>query len=81
MSPREPRGLELFLDLLGTAQVLIENFRPGTLAPMGLAPKLLHRRKPPQRHGLDFSCPPIYQRAGVTLASGLSRISRRVVPT
>ncbi len=64
MSLREPRGRELFLDLLDTAQVLIENFRPGTLAPMGLAPELLHCRKPPQRHGLDFSCPPIYQRAG-----------------
>src|SRR5207248_6897048 len=31
MSLREARGRELFLELLATAQVLIENFRPGTL--------------------------------------------------
>jgi crotonobetainyl-CoA:carnitine CoA-transferase CaiB-like acyl-CoA transferase len=43
---REPRGHELFLDLIATAQVLIENFRPGTLEAMGLAPEILHRRNP-----------------------------------
>jgi crotonobetainyl-CoA:carnitine CoA-transferase CaiB-like acyl-CoA transferase len=46
LSLREPRGRELFLDLVATAQVLIENFRPGTLETMGLAPQLLHRRNP-----------------------------------
>src|SRR6202011_318917 len=34
----------------------------GTLEAMGFAPEPLHRRKPPQRHCLGFSCPPIYQR-------------------
>src|SRR5437660_1757971 len=43
MSLREARGRELFLELLATAQVLIENFRPGTLEAMGLAPEVLHR--------------------------------------
>ena len=43
LSLREPRGRELFLDLVASAQVLIENFRPGTLEKMGLRPELLHR--------------------------------------
>jgi crotonobetainyl-CoA:carnitine CoA-transferase CaiB-like acyl-CoA transferase len=46
ISLREARGRELFLELLATAQVLIENFRPGTLEEMGLGPELLHRRNP-----------------------------------
>ena len=44
LSLREPRGRELLLDLASTAQVLIENFRPGTLETMGLGPEILHRR-------------------------------------
>ena len=43
---RSPRGRELLLDLAAGSQVLIENFRPGTLEAMGLAPELLHRRNP-----------------------------------
>jgi crotonobetainyl-CoA:carnitine CoA-transferase CaiB-like acyl-CoA transferase len=43
---RPPRGRELLLDLIATAEVLIENFRPGTLEKMGLAPAELHRRNP-----------------------------------
>jgi crotonobetainyl-CoA:carnitine CoA-transferase CaiB-like acyl-CoA transferase len=46
ISLREVRGRELFLELIATAQVLIENFRPGTLEAMGPAPELLHRRNP-----------------------------------
>jgi crotonobetainyl-CoA:carnitine CoA-transferase CaiB-like acyl-CoA transferase len=46
MSLREARGRELFLDLLVTAQVLIENFRPGTLEAMGFAPEVLHHHNP-----------------------------------
>src|ERR1700736_6044988 len=46
MSLREARGRELFLDLIATSQVLIENFRPGTLEAMGFAPEVLHRRNP-----------------------------------
>jgi crotonobetainyl-CoA:carnitine CoA-transferase CaiB-like acyl-CoA transferase len=41
---REARGRELLLDLIATAQVLIENFRPGTLEAMGIGPDILHRR-------------------------------------
>ncbi len=43
---RAPRGRELFADLAAGAAVLIENFRPGTLEAMGLAPEVLHRRNP-----------------------------------
>ena len=46
LSPRSPRGRELLRDLISTAEVLIENFRPGTLEKMGLAPAELHRCNP-----------------------------------
>src|SRR5215469_2639883 len=46
LSLREPRGRELLCDLVSTAQVLIENFRPGTIETMGLGPEVLHRRNP-----------------------------------
>jgi crotonobetainyl-CoA:carnitine CoA-transferase CaiB-like acyl-CoA transferase len=46
LSLRQPRGRELLLDLAATTQVLIENFRPGTLEAMGLGPDILHRRNP-----------------------------------
>ena len=38
---RKPKGAEVFRRLLGTADVLIENFRPGTLERWGLGPDLL----------------------------------------
>jgi crotonobetainyl-CoA:carnitine CoA-transferase CaiB-like acyl-CoA transferase len=43
---RAPRGRELLADLAAGAQVLIENFRPGTLEAMGLDPDVLQRRNP-----------------------------------
>jgi len=43
---RKPQGKELLLDLVERAQVLIENYRPGTLERMGLAPAVLHGRNP-----------------------------------
>ena len=43
---RKPQGKELLLDLIERAQVLIENYRPGTLERMGLAPAVLHARNP-----------------------------------
>ncbi len=43
---REARGRELLCDLIAGAEVLIENFRPGTLEVMGLGPEILHRRNP-----------------------------------
>jgi crotonobetainyl-CoA:carnitine CoA-transferase CaiB-like acyl-CoA transferase len=46
LSLREARGRELLLGLIDTSQVLIENFRPGTLETMGLGPEVLHRRNP-----------------------------------
>jgi crotonobetainyl-CoA:carnitine CoA-transferase CaiB-like acyl-CoA transferase len=46
LSLREARGRELLLALAATAQVLIENFRPGTLEAMGLGPDILHQHNP-----------------------------------
>jgi crotonobetainyl-CoA:carnitine CoA-transferase CaiB-like acyl-CoA transferase len=43
---RAERGREILADLVAGAQVLIENFRPGTLEAMGLGPAILHRRNP-----------------------------------
>src|SRR5215212_9586612 len=39
---RAPEGLDLLRKLAATAHVFIENFRPGTLEDMGLAPAMLH---------------------------------------
>src|SRR3954462_13337735 len=38
---RAPEGMDLLRKLVATAQVFIENFRPGTLEEMGIGPKLL----------------------------------------
>jgi crotonobetainyl-CoA:carnitine CoA-transferase CaiB-like acyl-CoA transferase len=46
LSLRPPRGREILTDLISTAEILIENFRPGTLEKMGLAPAELHKRNP-----------------------------------
>lgn len=41
-----PEGAELLLDLAARADVLVENFRPGTLERWGLAPERLWERNP-----------------------------------
>lgn len=43
---RSERGMALLRQLLASAQVLVENFRPGTLEKMGLAPVALHALQP-----------------------------------
>src|SRR5436190_4861703 len=43
---REASGRDLLLDLIASSEVLVENFRPGTLENMGLAPAVLHERNP-----------------------------------
>src|SRR5262245_38059541 len=43
---RQGRAKELLLGLTEQAHVLIENYRPGTLERMGLAPAALHARNP-----------------------------------
>jgi crotonobetainyl-CoA:carnitine CoA-transferase CaiB-like acyl-CoA transferase len=43
---RRPEAVEALLALVESAQVLIENFRPGTLEKMGLGPDVLHARNP-----------------------------------
>src|SRR3954452_12564027 len=46
LSLRQKKGRELLLDLAASSEVLIENFRPGTLEKMGLGPAVLHSRNP-----------------------------------
>ncbi|WP_445169386.1 CaiB/BaiF CoA transferase family protein [Mycolicibacterium sp. Dal123E01] len=41
---REPRGRELFLDLVEHSDVIVENFRPGTLEKWGLGYDVLRER-------------------------------------
>jgi crotonobetainyl-CoA:carnitine CoA-transferase CaiB-like acyl-CoA transferase len=43
---RRAEGREILLRLAERAAVLVENFRPGTLEAMGLAPEVLHERNP-----------------------------------
>jgi crotonobetainyl-CoA:carnitine CoA-transferase CaiB-like acyl-CoA transferase len=46
LSLRDPKGRDLLLDLINSSEVLIENFRPGTLEKIGLGPDVLHRTNP-----------------------------------
>ncbi len=46
LSLRDPEALDLLKVLISTADVLIENFRPGTLEQMGLGPQALRSRNP-----------------------------------
>lgn len=73
---------EVFLDLVAGADVLVENFRPGTLERLGLGPEVLHARAPRlviTRVTGFGQTGPYAQRAGfATIAevmSGLSAIS------
>jgi len=43
---REAEGRELFLELAERADVILSNFKPGTLESLGLAPELLLERNP-----------------------------------
>lgn len=43
---REPDGMALLRKLAETAQVFIENYRPGTLEEMGIGPDVLHALNP-----------------------------------
>ncbi|HXF65778.1 MAG TPA: CoA transferase [Burkholderiales bacterium] len=43
---RRREAVQIVLQLAATARIFIENFRPGTLEKMGLAPEALHARNP-----------------------------------
>jgi len=43
---KDPRGREVVLDLLDDADVLAENFRPGTIARLGFGWDVVHARNP-----------------------------------
>jgi Predicted acyl-CoA transferases/carnitine dehydratase len=42
----KPEGAELLLELVKTADVIVENFRPGTLERWGIGPEQLHAANP-----------------------------------
>ncbi|MEV0809922.1 CoA transferase [Micromonospora sp. NPDC050200] len=42
----DPAGVELLLDLVGTADAVVESFRPGHLERLGLGPEVLLARNP-----------------------------------
>lgn len=46
LSLSAPEGAEIFLELIKTADVLVENFRPGTLERWGVGPEKLHAINP-----------------------------------
>ncbi len=46
LDTRHPRGGEAFRTLLGSADVLVEGFKPGTMARSGLAPETLRQEFP-----------------------------------
>jgi len=43
---RQPEGMQALRRLIPGAQVMVENFRPGTLEKMGLGPAVLHELNP-----------------------------------
>jgi crotonobetainyl-CoA:carnitine CoA-transferase CaiB-like acyl-CoA transferase len=43
---RQDAGRDILLRLVEGAQILVENYRPGTLEKMGLGPEVLHARNP-----------------------------------
>jgi len=43
---RDEKAREILLKLVPTAQVLVENFRPGRMEEMGLSPEILHQHNP-----------------------------------
>ncbi|WP_373084475.1 CaiB/BaiF CoA transferase family protein [Sneathiella sp.] len=43
---RKPQGRDLLLDIISEFDVLVENFRPGTLEKYGLSPEILQARHP-----------------------------------
>ena len=46
LDSRQPEGQDLARQLIAEADVLIENFRPGTLEAWGMGPEALHAIHP-----------------------------------
>jgi len=79
---RKPRGAELFRSLVATADVLIENFRPGTLERWGLGADSLRELNPRlvmlRVTGYGQTGPYSAQPGFGTLAEGISGFSHTV---
>lgn len=48
---KSPRGIEVVLDLVASADVLIEGFRPGVAERLGIGPEACHARNPALVYG------------------------------
>ena len=48
---KQPRGVEIALDIIAGAEILIEGFRPGVMERLGLGPESCHRRNPALVYG------------------------------
>ena len=47
---KNPEGLEIFYPLVDQADVVIDNFRPGVMARLGIDHESLKKRKPDDHH-------------------------------
>jgi alpha-methylacyl-CoA racemase len=82
---KSPRGIELVLEMVAHADVLLEGFRPGVLERIGLGPDMCHARNPRLIYGRITGYGqdgPLAQAAGhdinyISLAGALSPIGRR----
>jgi crotonobetainyl-CoA:carnitine CoA-transferase CaiB-like acyl-CoA transferase len=74
-----PEGRDLILSLAKTADVLIENFRPGVIEQFGLGPDVLHRANPRllvlRVTGFGQSGPASQRRAFGTLIEAMSGLA------
>ncbi|WP_214365340.1 CaiB/BaiF CoA transferase family protein [Pseudonocardia sp. H11422] len=74
-----PQGRELFLELVRTADVLIENFRPGVFEKWDLSPELLHEINPGlivlRVTGFGQTGPAAHRRAFGTLIEAMSGLA------
>lgn len=81
---KNPRGVELVLDLVAKADILLEGFRPGVTERLGLGPDPCHERNPALVYGRMTGWGqdgPLSQTAGhdvnyVSVAGGLDPIGR-----
>jgi alpha-methylacyl-CoA racemase len=85
---KDPRGIELVLELIDRADILIEGFRPGVMERLGLGPEVCHPRNPALVYGRMTGWGqegPLSQTVGhdinyISIAGALDTIGRRGGP-